>query len=216
MENEPDTELAKGLTSKEAATVEAESQPPPAKQRRRLPQGPDKCKLQATTAVIPSTTICLYQTGVPKKCISERASAAGQSIYKCMHPSCPYSTAQLAQCCTHIHRKHLGVCIKCQLCNHHSFQSVDIQKHLRDVHMNEEAKWFEPVPELEGDIVEINQATLKANIALVKEERLMMTRMRGMMIWNNLELPICASHYMFLPLNVFYIYVSPDHGTDCL
>ena len=27
-ENEPDTEPAKGLTSKEAATVEAESQPP--------------------------------------------------------------------------------------------------------------------------------------------------------------------------------------------
>ena len=31
VENELDTELAKGLTSKEAATVEAESQPPPAK-----------------------------------------------------------------------------------------------------------------------------------------------------------------------------------------
>ena len=48
---------------------------------------------------------------------------------------------------------------------------MDIQKHLRDVHMNKEVKWFEPVPELEGDIVEINQATLEANIALVKEER---------------------------------------------
>ena len=63
------------------------------------------------------------------------------------------------------------MCIKCQLCNHHSFQSMDIQKHLRDVHMKEEVKWFKPVLELEGDIVEINQATLKANIALVKEER---------------------------------------------
>ena len=171
VERELDAELAKGLTSKEAATVEAESQPPPAKQRKQLPQGPDKCKLQAATAVIPSTTICLHQTGVPKKCISERASAEGQSIYKCMHPGCPYLTAQFTQCCTHICRKHLGVCIKCQLCDCHSFQSMDIQKHLRDVHMNEEAKWFEPVPELEGDIVEINQATLEANIALVKEER---------------------------------------------
>ena len=28
---------------------------------------------------------------------------------------------------------------------------------------------FEPVPELEGDIVEINEATLQANSALVKE-----------------------------------------------
>ena len=37
--------------------------------------------------------------------------------------------------------------------------------------MNNEDKWFEPVPELEGDIVEINEATLQANIALVKEEK---------------------------------------------
>ena len=120
-ENEPDAEPAKGLTSKEAATAEDESQPPPAKQRKWLPQGPDKCKLQATTAVILSTTICLHQIGVPKKCISERASAEGQSIYKCMHPSCSYLTAQFTQSCTHIHRKHLGVCIKCQLCDHCSF-----------------------------------------------------------------------------------------------
>ena len=37
--------------------------------------------------------------------------------------------------------------------------------------MNDEDKWFEPIPELEGDIVEINQATLQANNALVKEEK---------------------------------------------
>ena len=48
---------------------------------------------------------------------------------------------------------------------------MDIQKHLRDVHMNKEVKWFEPIPELEGDIVEINQATLQANITLMKEEK---------------------------------------------
>ena len=170
-ENEPDTELAKGLTSKETATVEATFQPPPAKRRKQLPQGLDKCKLQLAAAVILSTMICLHQTGVPKKYISERASAEGQSIYKCMDPGCPYSTAQFAQCCTHICRKHLGVCIKCQLCDHHSFQSMDIQKHLRDVHMNEEAKWFKPVPELEGDIIGINEASLQANIALIKEEK---------------------------------------------
>ena len=147
------------MTSKEAAIAEATFQPPPAKRRKRLPQGPDKCILQLG-AVIPTTTICLHQTGVPKKYISETASAEGQSIYKCMHLGCPYSTEQFAQCCTHVHRKHLGVCIKCRLCNHHSFRSVDIQKHLKDVHMNDEDKWFEPVPELEGDIVEINEATL--------------------------------------------------------
>ena len=38
--------------------------------------------------------------------------------------------------------------------------------------MNDEDKWFEPVPELEGDLVEINEATLQANIALVKDEKL--------------------------------------------
>ena len=170
-ENEPDAELAKGLTSKEAATAEATSQPPPVKRRKQLPQGPDKCKLQFAGAVIPTTTIHLHQTGVPKKYISERVGAEGQSIYKCMHPGCPYSTAQFAQCCTHIHRKHLGVGIKCQLCDHCSFRSVDIQKNLKDVHMNDEDKCFEPVPELEGNIVEINEATLQANIALVKEEK---------------------------------------------
>ena len=37
--------------------------------------------------------------------------------------------------------------------------------------MNKEVKWFEPIPELEGDIVEINQATLQANITLMKEEK---------------------------------------------
>ena len=170
-ENELDVEPAKGLMSKEATTAEAASQPPPAKRRKHLPQGPDKCKSQLATAIIPSTMICLYQTGMPKNYISERASAEGQSIYKCMDPGCPYSTAQFAQCCTHIHHKHLGMCIKYCLCDQCSFRSVDIQKHLKDVHMNEEAKWFNPVPELEGDIIEVNEATLQANIALVKEEK---------------------------------------------
>ena len=93
---EPDVEPAKGLTNKEAATAEPASQPPPAERRKCLPQGPDKCKLQLATTIIPSTMIHLHQTGVPKKYISERASAEGQSIYKCMDPSCPYSTAQFA------------------------------------------------------------------------------------------------------------------------
>ena len=123
-ENEPDAEPAKGLTSKEAAAAEAASQPPPAKRRKHLSQGPDKCKLQLATTIILSTMIRLHQTGVPNKFISERASVEGQSIYKCMDPGCPYSTAQFTQCCTHIRCKHLSVCIKCQLCDHHSFRSV--------------------------------------------------------------------------------------------
>ena len=66
VENEPDAEPAKGLTSKEMATAKATSQPPPAKQRKQLTQGPDKCKLHLIAAVIPSTTICLHQTSVTK------------------------------------------------------------------------------------------------------------------------------------------------------
>ena len=87
-ENEPDAELAKGLTSKEAATAEAESQPPPAKQRKRLPQGPDKCKLQATTAVIPSTTICIkpvYPKSAFQRGLVQKVS---QSISVCI-PAAP-------------------------------------------------------------------------------------------------------------------------------
>ena len=79
-ENAPDAEAAKGLTSKEAATAEATFQPLPAKRRKQLPQGPDKCKLQLARAVIPTTMIHLHQTGVPKKYISERAGAEGQLI----------------------------------------------------------------------------------------------------------------------------------------
>ena len=37
--------------------------------------------------------------------------------------------------------------------------------------MNDEDKWFEPVLELEGNLVEINEATLQANIALVKDKK---------------------------------------------
>ena len=78
--------------------------------------------------------------------------------------------AQFVQACTHVHRKHLSVCVKCCLCDKRSFRSVDIQKHYNVVHCDQEVEWFEPIPTLEGDIVEITEETLKANIALVKKE----------------------------------------------
>ena len=37
--------------------------------------------------------------------------------------------------------------------------------------MNDEANWFEPIPDPEGDVVEINEATLQVNITLLKEEK---------------------------------------------
>ena len=47
---------------------------------------------------------------------------------------------------------------------------MDIQKHYNVVHRDQEVEWFEPLPTLEGDIVEITEETLKANIALFKKE----------------------------------------------
>ena len=93
-----------------------------------------------------------------------------QSIYRCMFSGCDYVTAQHAQCHTHVCCKHLGVCIQCCLCPRWSYCSVDIQKHLKIIHRDEEGHWFEPTPELEGDIVEVSSNTLRANIALVKSE----------------------------------------------
>ena len=80
------------------------------------------------------------------------------------------SQRNLPQCNTHVRRKHLGVCVQCRLCSRRSFQSDDIQKHLRDVHCDSENQWFEPTPLLEGDIIEVSSDTLEANIALVKQE----------------------------------------------
>ena len=47
---------------------------------------------------------------------------------------------------------------------------MDIQKHYNVIHHDQEVEWFEHIPTLEGDIVEITEETLKANIALVKKE----------------------------------------------
>ena len=45
-----------------------------------------------------------------------------------------------------------------------------ISRNTNVVHHDQEVEWFEPIPTLEGDIVEITEETLKANIALVKKE----------------------------------------------
>ena len=80
------------------------------------------------------------------------------------------SQPNLPQACTHVCCKHLGVCVKCKLCDKRSFRSVDIQKHCHIIHRDEESEWFELVPALEGDVVEVTKDTLEANIALVKKE----------------------------------------------
>ena len=78
-------------------------------------------KLGKATPCIPSTTIPLHCTGMPKSLIGERSGSDGQSVYHCKFEMCAYSMAQYVQCCTHIRRKHLGACVKCRLCDKRSY-----------------------------------------------------------------------------------------------
>ena len=148
-ENNPDVEPTSGIITKETDAAESQTSALPPKRRKKCLQGPDKVKL----AKIPSTTMCLHQTSVARGHISERKGKDGQSIYWCNVAGYTYIMAQFAQAHTHVWRKHLGVCIKCHLCDKRSFHSVDIQKHCHVVHRDKEAEWFEPTPTLEGDII---------------------------------------------------------------
>ena len=176
-ENAPEAEPATGLVAKEVAEEQerSSSSVPPKKECKKSSQSPDKLKLKLATPIFPSMTVGLHQTGVSSHYISERARSQGQSVYRCMYAGCDDVTAQHAQCHTHMHCKHLRVCIQCRLCPHRSYRSVDIQKHLRDIHQDQEDCWFEPTPDLKGDIVEVSSEILKANIALVKQEAITLT-----------------------------------------
>ena len=97
--------------------------------------------------------------------------------------------------------------MKCRLCDKRSFRSVDIQKHCHIVHRDEESEWFELVPALEGDIVEVTKETHEANIALVKKEinpkddAMMMMMMRTCPNWfqcvDSLVLFLCISQSLY-------------------
>ena len=156
--------------TKEADVAKMCGEAPPSKRRKTSSQGLDKCKLAQAIPMTPSTTVRFHQTGVAKNQVSEQKGANAQSIYRCNVTGCEYIMAQFAQACTHVCHKHLGVCVKCRLCDKRSFRSVDIQKHCHIVHRDEESEWFELMPALEGDIVKVTKETLEANIALVKKE----------------------------------------------
>ena len=152
-ENVSDVKPASGIMTKDADVAKMHGEAPPSKRRKKSSQGPDKCKLAQAIPMTPSTTMRFHQTGVAKNQVLERKGADGQSIYRCNVTGCEYIMAQFAQVCTHVHHKHLGVCMKCRLCDKRSFRSVDIQKHCRIVHRDEESECFEPVPALEGDVM---------------------------------------------------------------
>ena len=135
-ENASNAKPAAGLVAKEAAEEQerSSSSVPPKKQHKKSSQGPSKVKLKLATPIIPSTTVGLHQTGVPGHYVSEHAGSQDQSVYRCMYVGCDYVTAQHAQCHTHMHCKHLRVCIQCRLCPCRSYRSVNIQRDLRDAH----------------------------------------------------------------------------------
>ena len=101
------------------------------------------------------------KTGVSCHQYTSQEESEGQSIYRCklLKPDstecCTYYASQLVAMCTHIHWKHLGMCIKCHLCDKKSFSSTTMSMHLCSAHSNAQNNWFKLVPTLEGDMIEV-------------------------------------------------------------
>ena len=65
------------------------------------------------------------------------------------------------------------VCIQCCLCMKKSYSSSTISLHLKTIHYDQTNDWFEPTPALEGDVQEVTNEILAANlqeIEAVKEK----------------------------------------------
>ena len=130
----------------------------------------DLVPISKAEPIVPSTTVKLSKTGVPHSYYSQWEASEGQSIYKCLlkkpetEMPCSYYLAQMAAMTTHICRKHLKICIKCCLCQKKSYLATTICLHLKTIHKNESAEWFEPTPLLEGDMVEITNEILAENL----------------------------------------------------
>ena len=61
----------------------------------------------------------------------------------------------------------MKVCIKCR-CNKRAFSTTTISLHLKTVHCDAKAEWFEPTPLLEGDTEEVTEEILTANLQEVE------------------------------------------------
>ena len=95
--------------------------------------------------IIPSTSVKLSETGVPHSYYSDREASEGQSIYRCLltklgtETPCSYYAAQMAAVTTHLHRKHLKLCLKCRLCDKKSYsantQMAAVTTHLHRKHL---------------------------------------------------------------------------------
>ena len=180
-ESDDDSPSGEDTTTKEQDIQEAATHfaPEPAAKRRRFGQCRDTLKdlvpLSKATPLLPSTTVKLSETGVSRRQYTGREESEGQSIYRCklLKPdsteSCSYYAAQLAAVCTHIRRKHLGLCIKCRLCDKKSFSATTMSMHLHSAHSQNQNDWFEPVPALEGDMTDVTDALLAENLQEIKK-----------------------------------------------
>ena len=134
----------------------------------------DLVLISKAVPIIPSATMRLSETGVPHSYYSLRVGSEGQSIYKCLlrkpetEINCTYCAAQLAAMTTHIRRKHMKVCVKCRLCDKWAFSITTISLHLKTVHHDAKAEWFEPTPPLEGNTEEVTKQILAANLQEVE------------------------------------------------
>ena len=135
----------------------------------------DLVPLGKATPLLSSTTVKLSETGVSCHQYTSREESEGQSIYRCklLKPDstegCTYYAAQFVAMCTHIHHKHLSMCIKCCFCNKKSFSSTNMSMHLRSAHPKSQNYWFELVPALEGDVTEVTDVLLAENLQEIKE-----------------------------------------------
>ena len=86
-----------------------------------------------------------------------------------MEIPCSYYSAQLTAMTTHIRRKHLQICIMCRLCRKWAYSTTNISLHLKAVHHDVQNEWFEPMPPLEGDKVEVTDAILAANLQEIED-----------------------------------------------
>ena len=86
-----------------------------------------------------------------------------------MEIPCSYYSAQLAAMTTHIRRKQLQICIMCQLCRKWAYLTTKISLHLKTMHHDVQNEWFELMPPLEGDKVEVTNAILAANLQDIED-----------------------------------------------
>ena len=172
--DEVDT-ISKAQDQQEVAEQFATTSSEPKSKKQKFGQCWDLVPISRALPIMPSTTVKLSKTGVPRQSYSSHTKNEGQSIYRCLlkkpgsDADCTYYTAKMAAMCTHICCKHLKLCIKGRLCPKKSYSSTQISLHLKTIHHDQEGEWFEPTAPLEGDLAEVKTKVLAANLQEVED-----------------------------------------------